>query len=197
MLIIIAVAQDAREGVFHHSVIKGVEREVPVIMPPPHTVRIVGLPLHTPPSTAVALIRKQLGPSEKMDILKLCCHGNFGTVFLGGLNDFKNALMHDNASVFAPLRDCFHPYQRMIHIHGCAVASETSVVPPATRGTFTGKPDGGGLVFMNELAMWTGCAVQGNIDAIWFGVYFFGDTVLAYPNGKFCTLKGSGIAQLQ
>jgi hypothetical protein len=105
--------------------------------------------------------------------------------------------MRNNASVFAPLRDCFHPYRRMIHIHGCAVASETSVVPPVTRGTFTGNPRGGGLQFMTELAKWTRCTVQGNIDAMWLGVCFFGDTVLAYPNGGFYRLKGSGLAQLQ
>jgi hypothetical protein len=105
--------------------------------------------------------------------------------------------MFYNAAVFAPLRDCFHPYRRMIHIHGCAVASETPVVPPVIRGTFTGKPSGMGLRFMTELAKWTSCTVQANIDVEWGQVYFNGDTVLAYPTGGFCRLKGSGLAQFQ
>jgi hypothetical protein len=196
MLIVVAVAQDAHNGVIVRSTIKGVEREKdPIIRG--HTLRTVRLPLHTPPNTAVTLIRKQLGPSEKMDILKLCSHGDYGQVFLAGQDDKDNALKFDSANLFAPLRDCFHPYRRMIHIHGCAVASETSVPPPATQGTFTGDRNGVGLEFMTELAKWTRCTVQANVNVEWGQVYFTGPTVLAYPNGKFCRLKGSGPAQFQ
>jgi hypothetical protein len=196
MLIVVAVAQDAHAGVIGNSIIRGVKQEKdPIIRG--HTVRTVRLSLGTPPDMVAALIRKQLGPSEKMDVLKLCSHGNSGLVGLAGRDDENNALEFKTAKTFAPLVDCFHPYRRMIHIHGCAVASETRVVPPATLGTFTGNPDGFGVRFMTELAKWTRCTVQANIDARLLGAYFFGDTVLAYPTGGFCRLTGSGMAQLQ
>jgi hypothetical protein len=140
----------------------------------------------------VQMILDAKKPAEKITRLLMYAHGNFGMVALPGKQaSLLKYLMRATASIFAPLRTHFHPFQRMIQIYGCGVASDTSVddwkgtiVP----GTFKGDGNGPGYLMMKELATLTSCTVQAYIDAAFGSTNHQGPTVLVYPGGGFVRL---------
>jgi hypothetical protein len=157
-------------------------------------VRWVRLPPEVELQTVVQMILDAKRPAEKITRLALYAHGNFGMVLLPGRNaNPLKFLMRATASIFAPLRPHFHPFQRMIQIYACGVASDTSIedwkgneVP----GSFKGDGKGVGYLMMKELATLTGCTVQAYVSAAIGNDSYRGQgtTVLVYPGGGYVTL---------
>ena len=86
-----------------------------------------------------------------------------------------------------------------MELHGCGIASETHIVKSSASyrkpksselipGTFTGKADGRGLVYLKRVASVFGAQVVGAVNVQEAGPNnwrFEGDTVTVFPNGKF------------
>lgn len=115
-------------------------------------------------------------------LLRLCCHGNAGVMWLG------EGVRARNAHQFRGLADWMTPGGRGVEIHGCGVGSDDSILqdalPICRRGSF-GSPTGLGRIFLLKLAAAFGVPVTGAIncqrsDRLF---RFEGPTVTAYPDG--------------
>jgi hypothetical protein len=155
-------------------------------------VRWVRLPPEVELQSVVQMILDAKKPAEKITRLVMHAHGNYGAVALPGKQASPlKYLMRATASTFAPLRPHFHPFQRMIQIYGCGVASDTSVddwkgnVVP---GTFKGDGKGAGYLMMKELATLTACSVQAYINPSDGNSSWNDITVLVYPGGGYVRL---------
>ena len=140
----------------------------------------------------VQMILDAKKPAEKITRLVMHAHGNYGAVALPGKQASPlKYLMRATASTFAPLRPHFHPFQRMIQIYGCGVASDTSVDDwkgTTVDGTFKGDGNGLGYLMMKELATLTACSVQAYINPSDGNSSWNDITVLVYPGGGFVRL---------
>ncbi len=107
---------------------------------------------------------RSVAGSDLIETLYLCAHGNSGYLQLG------TGLTTATAMSFSVLRGRFD-FMGMIQIHGCGVASSTSITAPGgtvehpvvVPGTFTGS--GMGLELLRALADSTGALVEAAINA--------------------------------
>jgi hypothetical protein len=135
-------------------------------------------------------IKQQIGPN-KIHIMRIVAHGDSGGFLLG------KVYTKDSAYEWWPLRGCFDPAGR-VELHSCAVASETSLHkdmlhPGKTpkQGTYTGNPNGQGVIFMRYLASAVNAKVIASVNdqftnhQSWsLGKSAISASVTVYPNGK-------------
>ena len=135
---------------------------------------------HTIPTIAVFIVKH--AKNMKIDLLRLCGHGNAGELVMGtGLDIATQAHFRklNNAGVFAP--------NAVVEIHGCGVASATPLVQDAD-GHWVGfwQTNGVGHKFVKALARTLGvtvkAAVEGQVADVNYRFEFQYITVA--PNGK-------------
>jgi hypothetical protein len=135
----------------------------------------------------VQRIRSVAG-NDQIDTLYLCAHGNSGYLQLG------TGLTPTTAPSFSVLSGRFAS-MGFIQIHGCGVASSTSITAPGgtvehplvVPGTFTGS--GLGLELLRTLANHTGALVEAAINAQYDDpLYTYeGPTVVVGRGGSFAS----------
>lgn len=147
------------------------------------------------------VVKKILGakPShEKLELLRVCAHGDSGGIWLG------RGLKAQWTPALEPLREHFvdRLQGRKVEIHGCGVASDTSVLKPGADpfhprleetvpGHFGGERDrvgfmGQGHTFLLSIAVVTMAPVEGaiNVQAADRRFTYFGDSVIVWPDGR-------------
>jgi hypothetical protein len=135
---------------------------------------------------------------KQLTTLKLVSHGDSGRLCLSGVQAIL--LDHGNADAWGALRPHFCRPSSVIHLHGCGVASDTSIVAggtPDNPNTVPGQWVGGtglGYALMSRLAYVTGVPVQAALDDVTY-LYttasdnnrpqdpFKGKTVYVTPDG--------------
>ena len=125
----------------------------------------------------------ELKPGETLGRLILRGHGNAGEVYLAGTKHVPLSIR--NAHVFAPLKQRFDPYARMVFVHSCGVASDRPYNPITGDGSWDGSGEGAGYLFMKALANVTGAPVhagQNTQQIPWGGKYLLGPTYWVYPD---------------
>lgn len=147
---------------------------------------------NTPATDIVKVILHAAGGSQ-IQVLRTVAHGNSGVYYFPGLWNV-NLISAD----YAQLRSVFAPNARF-ELHGCGLASETDIVKPGVDprdarventvpGTFSGKTNGAGLVYLRRVASVFGVQVVAGINVQFVSQNswrFEGDTVTVFPNGKF------------
>lgn len=131
---------------------------------------------------------RSVAGSDLISTLYLCAHGNSGYLQLG------TGLTTATAMSFSVLRGRFD-FMGIIQIHGCGVASSTSITAPGgtiehpnvVPGTFTGS--GLGLELLRSLATHTGALVEAAINAQYDDpLYTYeGPTVVVGRGGSFAS----------
>ena len=137
--------------------------------------------------------KSPIGPNGKIEIVRIAAHGNAGILFFPAM--FNARLVNPG---WNQLRALYNPTAQL-EIHGCGVASQTDVLKPGANGrnpglsdvvpgTFYGRADGLGLIYLRKVARTFGIPVTAGID---FQVVepndwqFEHDTVTVFPNGRF------------
>ena len=137
-------------------------------------------------------VKSIVGVNDRVRVMRLVGHGDAG-IFL-----FPYMVKHYLISPeYVQLRKVFSAIARL-EIHGCGVASETSILKPGVAmnranvhntvpGRFHGNSNGAGLVYLKRVAaifnVPTTAAI--NLQYANYDWGFEGDTVTVYPNGKF------------
>ena len=145
------------------------------------------------------LVKYLIGETKKygkINLLRLCAHGDSGVLNLGGGQ--KGIDASSAYTNFQRLRDSFDGRpggRREIKVHGCGVASDTKL--PRTQpnqagvyylgpGTFQSKDvsSGQGYWFLKGLANATGANAQGAVNAQrpWPDFKYRGPTIYVYPD---------------
>lgn len=145
------------------------------------------------PRKVIDAILKPIGPRQRIRTIRVLAHGDAGGMLFPGLI---------NVNLVTPewkrLIKCFEGRAK-VELHGCGVASETSILRPGTSamnpkfedivpGTFTGKSTGRGLIFMRKVVATLGLQVTAGIDyqiSTSNDWTFEHDTVTVLPEGKF------------
>ncbi|MDD5034261.1 MAG: hypothetical protein PHE55_05840 [Methylococcaceae bacterium] len=154
--------------------------------------------------TLVDFLRKEAERHGKINLLRLCAHGDSGVLFLGGGSRGIDAnAAYDNFQQLKASFDQRPGARREIKIHGCGVASDTSLpqTSPDSRGvyyvgpgTFQSKDvnSGQGYWFLKGLANATGAGIQGAVNAQrpWPDFRFRGPTIYAYPDSYNESVRG-------
>ncbi len=142
----------------------------------------------------VAAIRKVAGGNQ-IKVMRIVAHGNSGTFYFPHLRNYDKCSQTygdiPKSKLWAPLA--------RLELHGCGLASETSVLRPGADpasvdvkdlipGTFTGDANGYGLWLLRRIASLfnvpTTAAVNAQaVSALNWG--YEGRTVTVLPNGKF------------
>lgn len=165
------------------------------------TVRRLVVGPKVPIPETVRMIIDALASGEKIELLRLCAHGDSGGLILG------SGLVSANTEGLRPLRlhmDTNAGLQsKKVEIHGCGVASDTSVLKPNTNpthpgtgdvlpGSFSGQRDhvgfgGRGYMFLLSVAVCVMAKVEGavNVQAANSGFRYQGQSVIVAPNGEF------------
>jgi hypothetical protein len=159
--------------------------------------------------TVVAQILDGKARAEKMELLRLCAHGDSGGIWLG------LGLKTQWTPSLAPLREHFvdRLTDKKVEIHGCGVASDTSILKPSADlihprledtvpGTFGGQRDrvgfgGQGFMFLLSLAVVTMTRVEGaiNVQAANRQFRYFGDSVIVWPDGQWARVTPASRTQ--
>jgi hypothetical protein len=128
----------------------------------------VFIPPNTPQEMIVQKIIAAKPAGKQLTTLKLVSHGNTGMLALSGPKG--SPLTFANAEPWADLKPHFNRPSAVIHLHGCGVASDTSVVgggtidnPDSVPGQWLGGT-GLGYDLMSRLAYLTGVPVQAALD---------------------------------
>lgn len=141
----------------------------------------------------IVRVAKGLAGGDKVRTMRMLSHGNSGVFFFP---DMWNVNMLSQK--YTGLRSIFASLGRL-ELHGCGIASETSVLRagadpqnPSPRdivpGTFAGRSSGVGLTYLRRVASIFNVPTTAAINAQlvsgrdWS---FEGDTVTMFPNGKF------------
>jgi hypothetical protein len=163
-------------------------------------IRSVFIPPGASPGVIVKRIISAKPADKKLTILKLVAHGDAGMLFLSGPVPAV-PLTQFTVDEFADLRPHFDSLRGVIHLHGCGVASDTSIVvggtienPITIPGTWKGSSEGltyekapgskRGYRLMSKLAQVTGISVVAALNVQpYLATNFKGETVWVYPNG--------------
>lgn len=148
----------------------------------------------SPPQTIVDKVLAALG-TEKIQFIRILAHGNSGVLFFPGMANAR--LIATEYSRFKPH---FAPQPRL-EIHGCGVASDTSilkdddVIIPTIKDIVPGqfriwRQDHRGLQYLRRAAAVFGIPVVGGINTQVFKATgwdwsYIGDTLTVFPDGHF------------
>jgi hypothetical protein len=134
-----------------------------------------------------------LGPNRKIEIMRIAAHGDAGHLIFPAMQN-PNVVSYR----WGWLQSFYTPHTKL-EIHGCGVASQTSTlrsganlsdpdISDTVPGTFWGRADGLGLIYLRKVARTFGIPVTAGID---YQVVepnnweFEHDTVTVFPSGKF------------
>jgi hypothetical protein len=134
-----------------------------------------------------------LGSNRKIEIMRIAAHGDAGHLIFPAMQN-PNVVSYRWGWL-----QSFYTTNTKLEIHGCSVASETSTLKSGANlrnpdfsdllpGTFCGRADGLGLVYLRKVARTFGISVTAAID---YQVVepndweFEHDTVTVFPNGRF------------
>jgi hypothetical protein len=164
------------------------------------TVRKVVVGPSVPIPETVRMIVDAKAGGEKIELLRLCAHGNSGGLILG------SGLVPANVEALRPLQ--LHMdngaaiRSKKVEIHGCGVASDTSVLKDdadpthpnladTLPGSYSGKRDrvgfgGQGYMFLLSVAVCVMAKAEGAVDVQVANNTFryHGKTVIVDPNGE-------------
>jgi hypothetical protein len=135
----------------------------------------------------------KVAAGRKVRVMRMVSHGDSGGFMFPELWNVNLV-----SQKLAALRATFAPLGRL-ELHGCGIASETSIVKPGARsdppsmrdvlpGTFAGRSNGRGLQYLRRLASVFNVPTTGAVNAQWVSGRdwgYEGDTVTVFPNAKF------------
>jgi hypothetical protein len=142
----------------------------------------------------VGAIRK-VADGDRIKVMRIVAHGNSGTFYFPHLRNYDSCSQTygdiPKGKLWAPLA--------RLELHGCGLASETSVLRPGADpasvsladiipGTFTGDADGYGLWLLRRIASLFNVPTTAAVNAQSVGMSgwgYEGRTVTVQPNGKF------------
>jgi hypothetical protein len=164
------------------------------------TVRKVFVGPQVPLPETVRMIIDAKSNGEKIELLRLCAHGNSGGLILG------SGLVVGNVEGLRPLQSQMDNgaaiRSKKVEIHGCGVASDTSVlkddadpihpkVSDGVPGTFSGQRDrvgfgGRGYMLLLSIAVCVMAKVEGavNLQVANNTFQYQGKTIIVDPNGE-------------
>jgi hypothetical protein len=134
-----------------------------------------------------------LGANRKIEIMRIAAHGDAGHLIFPAMQN-PNVVSYR----WGWLQSFYTPRTKL-EIHGCGVASQTSTLKSGANlsnpdisdtlpGTFYGRADGLGLIYLRKVARTFGIPVTAGIDyqAVDANDWEFEhDTVTVFPGGKF------------